>query len=580
VGSETLSDVAFASIGATYTYLFQNHRDRFSERWALAQKQGVRDAVAELRLLEQEHSRLLQIQNAYHYLMNNWEYGLWDEFIAYWSVYQKLEGRRARLQGLQDALAANEVPAHLIERANLEVQLETATDPVEHFRTIQRIQSWNLSYRSAGLDWAQYQDQWNQGPYDIFELGGNMAGNLARAETGFEESRLRFEFLKSTVDRQLAGSGEDFQTPGPWLDELPAQIEALEKQIERQKFEIELYMDYTGLVGPHTGFGFAGSEETVAGAIVDSLSLAHVTSPIYSGYGQRQQKISPLAALANLDGVRVLSDRWEISLNGFGLDGRMKDGFGGGTDYEIYGAAVSLNYGFGHGSSLGVTYTYSHADTEDRLNDNETIGESSRFTLQGAMPLGRAGYVAGAVSYGVTDYESERTIALLGTQAAGDFDGHDWSGAVEAGYGFFVESVAVTPSVSVNYSDSTVDAYLETGGGLVNNTVDESKTQSFKGAVGAQVERRFSVGEQSAITPQFRASVSHDFSDRDRISNISLVGVTVPVVGVRPQRTKTTIGSGIAADLGSGVGLVLQYDAEFAEDFLEHAVAGALRLNF
>ncbi len=254
-----------------------------------------------------------------------------------------------------------------------------------------------------------------------------------------------------------------------------------------------------------------------------------------------------------------------------------------GQSTKVIGGHAGIHHNFSPNFLLGVSAGYLVTDID--FNDNfgdadiDTIRVGPYFSWS---PGGGDLFIDGSATYGYHRIEMNRNVLVpMPGTATADYDAHDLSALLQAGYDFRLgESTVLTPIGGVEYTHLRTDSFEESGSGA-NLDVDSQNINSLRLRLGAKVAHAVVVGD-TTIVPEIYGGWAHEFLDTDLDVRSRFVAggpdFTTRTAGV--GRGALQVGAGFTAMAGTYITLYVRYEGEFQSDRDSHGVVGGLNINF
>jgi outer membrane lipase/esterase len=302
------------------------------------------------------------------------------------------------------------------------------------------------------------------------------------------------------------------------------------------------------------------------------------------GAGEEQRQS---AASADADGTSGLSAFVSTEYQKFNKDTtRFETGF----DRDTAGASVGVDYLLRGGMVLGAAVSYAH-----EFGDYDGVGGGFDHDAYGILVYGSVVpvtnmFVDAVAGYTRKDYGFERraSLSITGRSAAGptsgDTDGNEFKVAVNTGYDFLVGRFTFGPRAGINYRETTIDAFRESGHTGLELAYDNQIIRSLTTTVGLYGSVAVSTGF-GVIVPQATAEYVHEFLDDQRSVGFSFVQdparrrflfQTDP-----PDRDYFNLGVGMSMVLANGMQPFLNFrELVGYKDRSSHTVTLGLRVPF
>jgi uncharacterized protein with beta-barrel porin domain len=153
-----------------------------------------------------------------------------------------------------------------------------------------------------------------------------------------------------------------------------------------------------------------------------------------------------------------------------------------GFDFDTQGITAGIDYRLNNKAVIGVAIGYSDFDSE--VNTGDIVeSKAMTFSAYGSFNLTDNFYVDARASFGNPDFDQQRSVdfTLQSNQTnqivSGETEGSQKSIIITSGYQFNKNGWQFTPSVSAEFYESDIDAFVETGAADFNVGFSE---QNFK----------------------------------------------------------------------------------------------------
>ena len=230
---------------------------------------------------------------------------------------------------------------------------------------------------------------------------------------------------------------------------------------------------------------------------------------------------------------------------------------------------------------LGAALGYAHA-IESGRNDTGAFTSDSYHagTYAGWTPGPWFVDINAGVTY--TDFETRRSVAFgtLARNVSGKTSAIQGGAGVEAGYRGVIDGLVVEPSLDVRYDAVALNGFSESGGGILNLSVDGAVHQAFRTGLGAKISRTFNTHAGASFEPEFRARWEHDFLTQGFSTRQSLNGNPFTIAAAAPGRDAAVLGTGVSAVLGDNLKLYANYDAQIRTNQVDHQLTAVVRYTW
>lgn len=191
------------------------------------------------------------------------------------------------------------------------------------------------------------------------------------------------------------------------------------------------------------------------------------------------------------------------------------------TDTRTYGFAAGLDYYFTNDIMGG--FALSGGETSWSLSQGLGGGRSNMLQagLYGSTHLGPA-YLSGALAYAWHEATTDRTITVSGTdKLAANFNANSFSGRLDGGYRFALQSYGLTPYGAVQTSIFHTPAYSEhagLGSSQFALSYEAHTTTATRTELGAWIDKSFPWPMAAALLLRSRAAWAHNFETSSRFN--------------------------------------------------------------
>ena len=169
-----------------------------------------------------------------------------------------------------------------------------------------------------------------------------------------------------------------------------------------------------------------------------------------------------------------------------------------GFDFDTDGVTTGIDYRFNSKTVAGVAIGY--ADFDSNVGQDAQMRSSAlTFSAYGSFNVNTNFYVDARASYGQPEFDQTRTINfnIGGNQtdeiAIGETEGSQKSFILSTGYQFNASGWQFTPSASLEYSNTQVDAFVETQAGAWNVGFSEQNFKTTRYTLGLQANKAISL---------------------------------------------------------------------------------------
>ena len=257
-----------------------------------------------------------------------------------------------------------------------------------------------------------------------------------------------------------------------------------------------------------------------------------------------------------------------------------EDGFG----FNTKGLTVGLDYRFTAQSAFGaaIGYANTNAKVDDSGGDLRAGGLS--MSIYGTYYHTQSFYVDGVFNYGANDYDMTRnidyTLTSTHVQRAAKSKTNSGLSSISLGGGYEValkNGIATEISARVNYVNSSIDGYEETGANELNLAIESQTLASLSVDLGGRVSRAFSM-RWGVLIPQFDFVWEHEYQGNAYPIKGQFVNdqfnTTFAFKTDNPDRDYFRVGMGLSAVVPGGTTAFIQYQSTLGrKNFKDYTIA-------
>lgn len=252
------------------------------------------------------------------------------------------------------------------------------------------------------------------------------------------------------------------------------------------------------------------------------------------------------------------------------------------TGYDADVFAFSLGYDrFDGEGGGGIVFTYTGGTyNHGRSGADDSDIASYALHLYKSLHFGRAYWdVNGGVA--LNDYDLKRHILIGSVDYNAESSSFGYQGMIgtNTGYRADLGGLVLSPSIGLDYTYLSMDAYEESGANGANLNVDSSDFQSLRARAGLRVA--FPMGTRNALEPYVEGGYSAELIADDAVvdGRFSAGGGAFSLTGEQANESVAFGKTGVVYSLGGG-SLAAGYSGKFGSDFSSHQVALTASLQF
>ena len=254
---------------------------------------------------------------------------------------------------------------------------------------------------------------------------------------------------------------------------------------------------------------------------------------------------------------------------------QQEDGF----TIDTLGTTIGVDYQFSRELIAGGAVGFAGSDVDIDNNAGDLEVEGFNVAAYGTYYISQNIYLDGILSYNRHHYDSTRNISFVlnnnpvNAQAQSKPDGQLLALSIGGGYEFYAKHGWVSGiKAKLDYADSTIDAYSETGAGGLNLSIEEQRSDSFMSSLGLQLSYAYST-RWGVLLPQFDLDWQHQF--RGNAVNIKgqfvndQFGTSFQFKTDNPDRDFFGVGLGLSAVFPDGNAAFIQTATTLGRDSYE-----------
>ena len=307
----------------------------------------------------------------------------------------------------------------------------------------------------------------------------------------------------------------------------------------------------------------------------DSLPLGYLLSALLSGgaAGDEDESWMQDYGFFMNGNIRIGDKNNTAQSLGYELD---STGITFGVDKRINSDMV-LGLAMGYGQSA-VDYSF------DRGGQNI---DSLSLLFYGNYYFSDAWYMDGMLSYALNDYDLERFLQVngAGTTAFGDTSGSQYSLALSSGYGWSQQAIQYAAYGRLEYINTAIDAYSETGGDGLALEMGEQKTDSIEAFIGGSMAYVMSF-DFGVLIPSFDLEYATQLSGDARAIEADFVDSSSPDSAFTMQTDSLAddyfnVAANLSATFSAGRSAFIRYEQTLALDnYSSYQVSLGGRISF
>ena len=240
-------------------------------------------------------------------------------------------------------------------------------------------------------------------------------------------------------------------------------------------------------------------------------------------------------------------------------------------DTDTHGLAFGVEKQVNDEVKVGIAYALAKTDVDSYSRDTQIKTHSAM--LYGEYKPSNW-FVNGILSYSMSDYEEDKTVA--GVNAEADYDANNISIQAVTGYEYVVNNYYVTPTIGLRYMNIDRDGYTD----ALGTNVDSNRMDILTAMLGVKFETDYTVNDWT-FTPEVRAAVTYDLIHDDDNALVTLAnGAAYSVDTDNLKRFGYELGAGVKTYVNDEWELGIGYEGKFRQDYQDHTGLISAKYHF
>lgn len=233
---------------------------------------------------------------------------------------------------------------------------------------------------------------------------------------------------------------------------------------------------------------------------------------------------------------------------------------------------------------VGIFAGLHETKTNFSHTSSDSEGEGGTLGLYASRMLGKF-YVDASLGYSLNSYDNQRRIRFSGIDrtASSNPNGNLLSLYGGIGRNYNLGGWDIAPHLSVQYLNSKIDSYTESGADSLNLAVASQRSEVWQPGIGAKISNTYTTS-YGAWSPSFSASYQHRYGDNSSHVSTQLNEAQTPVFHTETAGVSDNFGAaaiGITALFNNNTTLNLEYSAMLGDgNYREQSVQLGMRCEF
>lgn len=285
-----------------------------------------------------------------------------------------------------------------------------------------------------------------------------------------------------------------------------------------------------------------------------------------------------------------VSDQARLWIDGFAVHGSQSNSNRGkGYTVNTLGTTIGIEKPFTRELTMGVGFGYAHSALRKGQffikapRTNTTDFNSYEGTLYYSVDMD-PWFMDTGLSLGWNRYKGKRYIAFrdIDRKARATYNGQNYSAFLTTGYQLYCRDFQITPIASIMYYYLHMNSYKESGAKSLNLKVDTQNYHFLESGLGLKVSYLWQTCFGDYI-PEVHTFWYHDFNQnrvntRASFSEYAALGGYFRSVGPHIDRDLWNIGASITCMSQANLSVLLNYDFEASNNYLDHQ--GMVELSY
>ncbi len=222
------------------------------------------------------------------------------------------------------------------------------------------------------------------------------------------------------------------------------------------------------------------------------------------------------------------------------------------------GFLSGLDRAFGDDLILGFAMGYSHTDLSQSDGTTGSV-DTPRALVYAAYRIGQLS-IEGTLGAAYDRIGTNRPVAALGANAIEGHNGFEQNVALQAAYALPMDGFTVIPRGGIQYVRLSENKFAETGANGFNMSSNGNVVESLQPIVGVSIAKTFTPDDAMKLTPELKASFSHELMSTSRnVVLTTAAGSAANVQGVSAAENTLTLGPTLTAHFAGDLELIADY---------------------
>lgn len=255
-------------------------------------------------------------------------------------------------------------------------------------------------------------------------------------------------------------------------------------------------------------------------------------------------------------------------------------GFSDGYKAKNAGISIGADGEVGEDKRLGLSFSYTNSSIKSAFNLKNTNVNTYQVNLYNTNLFGKA-YVDTLIGAAYNQYQSNRSIPVVGVDAKSNYNGQTYVGKIKTGY---IQKLSggfnIIPEFAITYLRNNVSGYKEKNAGTLNLNVQSNSYNFLEGRAGLNLQYDNMLSNGLVLSPTLRASYGYDFINNNPQITSNFMDQTVSFTTSTTKVDRKSLRLGAGFDLFSINSFTASADYIFETKSNYNSHTGIARVRF
>jgi len=237
---------------------------------------------------------------------------------------------------------------------------------------------------------------------------------------------------------------------------------------------------------------------------------------------------------------------------------------------------------------LGVMFNYTNTENQFLNQSGDLSSNGYTGTLYSSYYWDNI-YIDTTVGIGYSSFDMTRHLNYSTTggnysaTAKGNTGAMQYMTSINAGYQYHYKGLSITPSIGLNYANTQVDNFQETGANTWNVAYQSQEIESLTTTIGTQIAYAIQT-DWAILTPQLQGEWVHEFSydaQQQQVTFVNDPNSAFTIWSDNPDRDYFKLGVNMAAQFTHSWSGFFAYNTLLGRNYVSnHSISAGIRLAF